>query len=75
MPNYIYGCKNKSHPEIETYHGFEDNPEIICEVCGSVMHRIPQSFTFYNSPWLTLRDKMENNFRNYKKRKEINHAR
>jgi hypothetical protein len=43
-----------------------DNPEVKCPVCGDIMHRVPQAFTWYNNPYEVLSDQLDNQYRNWK---------
>lgn len=54
MPTYVYGCPGGHRVEI--VHRMSDEPDVICEICGAVMHRIPQAVQHYRNPWYTLLD-------------------
>lgn len=64
MPIYVYGCENNHRIEVE--HSIRDDPVIICDVCGSKMWRVPQSFRWYMSPTEMLLDTMDENYRKWK---------
>ncbi|MDK2885552.1 MAG: hypothetical protein PWP54_110 [Thermosipho sp. (in: thermotogales)] len=38
MPMYRYVCKNCGTEKVEL-HGINDNPEIICDICGNEMEK------------------------------------
>jgi hypothetical protein len=42
MPLYVYGCDDREHPEKEVTHRMADDPEVRCDTCGGLMHRVPQ---------------------------------
>ena len=50
MPTYVYGCDNPDHPRREVVHRVDEELDVVCEVCGGIMHRIPQPFNFYQNP-------------------------
>ena len=57
---YVYACP--SDHRMETEHPMNEDPEVICAKCGSIMHRVPQPFTFYTSPFEVLTDRMTDEF-------------
>ena len=57
---YVYGCKKGHEKEVE--HRMQEIPEIICDECGGVMHKIPQPFSFYMNPFETLTDRMTDEY-------------
>lgn len=69
MPEYVYGCEDR-HQRTMIHHGFHEDPEITCMVCGKRMHRIPQPFRFYRDPNLVLLDYMDDKFRETLAKKE-----
>ena len=42
MPEYVYGCKDKSHPRVICVHGMMQLVHLRCYVCGEKMARLPQ---------------------------------
>ena len=66
MPTYVYGCLNKEHPRVELTHGMNDNPVVKCDVCGAVMHRVPQPARFYMNPEGILLDWMDENYKRFR---------
>jgi hypothetical protein len=52
MPEYIYGCDDKTHPRQTIIHGMTQVVRVICLKCGQPMHRIPQAARVN---WSTLR--------------------
>ena len=38
MPTYVYKCRECSN-ETEVTHGFNDEPELSCDQCGSSMRK------------------------------------
>lgn len=70
MPTYVYGCAHKEHGRIEIIHGFTDDPTIVCNLCGETMHRIPQVFRHYHSPYQTLLDFMDKKYINWRTRRQ-----
>jgi len=63
MPQYVYGCKNRNHPQVNVVHGMLDNPMLECEVCHAPLHRIPQPFQFGVGSFQTM---LEWGIRNYR---------
>lgn len=70
MPTYLYACDKepKEHPPKEIVHKMQEEPEVVCEECGSKMHKRPQSMRFYFSPFDVLTSWSEENWRRYKAR-------
>ena len=67
MPVYVYGCdEDKEHERVETVHSMNEDPEMICEQCGSAMHRIPQVVTHYNNPYNTLLGMMDKKYQDWR---------
>lgn len=61
MPTYVYGCDDEvRHPEVETVHRMDEEPEMICEVCGAGMHRIPQRIRGFLYPMMLVNWMAEN---------------
>ena len=70
MPTYVYGCdKDKSHPRGEVFHGINEDPVIICDECGSTMHRIPQPMRFYMNPSDVLYSWMDEKYVDWRKKR------
>jgi len=47
MPEYVYGCnENIEHPTKDVHHGFDEEPDMVCDECGAPMHRIPQPLSY-----------------------------
>lgn len=57
---YVYECSLGHSKEVK--HSIHEDPLIQCNVCGSVMHRVPQPFTFYMNPFETMTDRMTDEF-------------
>jgi endonuclease III-like uncharacterized protein len=71
MPLYVYACDNLEHTERRSVvKAMLDEPSVLCSVCGYQMHRVPQPFRFYNSPFEVLTDKLINEFHEYKATKK-----
>jgi hypothetical protein len=67
MPVYVYGCtENKEHDRIETVHGMNEDPEVLCD-CGAVMARVPQVVGHYNNPYDTLLKMMDKKYIDWRK--------
>lgn len=64
MPTYVYRCPSDHRKEVT--HSIKEDPKVICEKCGSVMRRVPQSFRFYMNPQGILIDWMDENYRRYR---------
>jgi hypothetical protein len=39
-----------------------EDPSVTCTSCGREMNRVPQPFTYYHSPWLTMAEEDEREF-------------
>jgi hypothetical protein len=59
---YVYGCDDKEHPRVAVVHGMKENPTLTCSVCGKVMHRIPQPFTWGWHPSVKLIEHMDRRY-------------
>lgn len=46
-----------------------EDPEILCEVCGKRMHRIPQGGRWYINPQSIIVDYLDENYKRYRARK------
>lgn len=64
MPTYVYGCNtDKGHPQKEVVHRMSEDPTVICDVCSSPMHRIPQPLGgLYLKPEQVLTAWMDENY-------------
>lgn len=68
MPTYVYGCKEKHRREV--VHRMSEDPEIVCEICGERMERIPQAVEHYHDPRRTLLEVMERKYINWRTRRK-----
>ena len=66
---YVYACEDARHPRSEIAHSIEEEPQIVCGVCGAEMHRVPQSFRWYRNPGQVLLEKLDDGYRNMRARR------
>jgi hypothetical protein len=73
MPEYVYGCEDKTHPRSVVIHKMFDNPVIPCSLCGTPMHRIPQPLLGigYNATEVLV-DWMEDNYKRKRAGRALN---
>ena len=67
MPIYVYGCSDKGHGEREVVHGYHEETDIRCQVCGEACHRIMQPLLAVGRNALeVLYEDMDRGFREWK---------
>jgi hypothetical protein len=73
---YVYRCpkeesdQDEHHPRQEVQCSINNLDELVVECeCGEEMHRVPQSFDFYNDPVRTLTSWGRENFNRYREGK------
>lgn len=72
MPTYVYGCGPNDHPRKTITHPVgSPDVDLVCEECGKPLHRIPQPFTWGFNPFDTLTAKMDEEYLNYRREKNV----
>ena len=55
MPEYVYSCGEHRQDAV---HGMNETPTLYCQICGRVMHRVPQAASIV---WHGLPPHLEHN--------------
>jgi len=69
MPKYTYECLDNMHQK-EVKHGMFEEPDIVCELCGAAMIKLPpQNTTIAIAPFDILLEKSNKKYGEYRQRK------